>query len=103
MGAEGWKESIDDMLELLVGGFADDGDDVEAGTEIKGTGVDIAFGSGDEPLTLAGIDGFDGREDVLAGAGFDFNEDKVPSVLGNDVNLLAAALPVALEDAVALA
>ena len=97
------EEGVDDMLELLVGGFADDGDDVEAGTEVERADVDVALGCRDEALALAGIDGIDGREDVLARAGLDLDEDQVAPVLGNDVNLLAPALPVALEDAVAFA
>jgi len=79
-----------------------DGDDVEADGDVVGeVGLGVGVGEADQLALLFGVDGVDGGEMVVAGAGFDLHDDDGVAVLGDDIDFTEAAAPAELENLVA--
>ena len=76
--------------------------DIETdGDMARDMGLGIGSGEGDQFSLLAVIDRVDRGEMVVAGPGFDFDDDDGIPVPGYDVDLADATAPAALENLIA--
>ena len=99
VGAEGREEGVGDVLDSVVVGGADDGNDVELGFVGEVVGADIHVGGTADACYFTAVDGV-GGVNVIVGAGFDFDKDDVFVLHRHDVDFVVTGAPISVDDSV---
>ena len=95
-----WREEgIGDMIDAVVVGSADYGNDVELGFVRNVVGADIDVGGTADSRDFFRVDRVDGVNEIVL-AGFDFHEDDILAFHRHDVDFIMSRPPISFDDGI---